>query len=244
MRDDQHNHGVMEAGGYDRIISTIVPHQQELIRVALAYLPTDSAGILELGCGTGILTEKLLDACPGAAVTGLDISDEMLDIARNKPGLCGASFITRDIRRAWPGRGYDAIVSSLCLHHLSPREREKVIHRAARALRPSGRFICGDIFRAEHDWEERLLTGAWERAMRDAGAGEDVISGMLAQRARRLPKISTIPRFRNQCAQAGFSRVFVPFLAGFVGLVVSFTDRLENPPESRPIPASRMRFRE
>jgi tRNA (cmo5U34)-methyltransferase len=222
MRNDHHNHGVMEAGGYDKIISTVVPHQQELIRIALAYLPPNPADILELGCGTGILTGKLLDACPGAAVTGLDISDEMLDIARNKPGLCGASFITRDIRRAWPGRGYDAIVSSLCLHHLSPREREKVLHRAARALRPGGRFICGDIFRAEHDWEERLLTGAWERAMRDTGAGENVISGMLAQRSHRLPELSTIPRFRKQCASAGFPRVHVPYIAGFLGLVIGF----------------------
>lgn len=221
MTDKEHIHGVMEAEEYERVITAVVPHQGEMIRMALRYLPAGSKSILELGCGTGLLTEKLFKTCPKAAVTGIDISEEMLAVARKKPGLSGALFLARDIRRAWPGRGYDAIVSSLCLHHLSLQERGKVIHRACRSLRPGGRFICGDIFRAEEEWEERLLTGVWQKSMQEAGASETVVTGMLAQRTRRLPKLSTVSSFKDRCRSAGFTRVSVPYLAGFTGLVVA-----------------------
>ncbi|OPY37788.1 MAG: hypothetical protein A4E35_01070 [Methanoregula sp. PtaU1.Bin051] len=215
-------HGVMETGNYERTIGMIVPHQQEMIRVALGFLPRNAKNILELGCGTGILTERILIACPGAGITGLDISEDMLDVAGKKPGLAGVRFITRDIRKSWPDTGYDVIITSLCLHHLSGKERIRVAHRAARALNPGGLFICGDIFRAEHDWEEDLLMESWKRAMREAGAGDDVIAGMVAQRTRRLSKLSTISWFRERLAEAGFSSVFVPFVVGFLGLVIGY----------------------
>jgi ubiquinone/menaquinone biosynthesis C-methylase UbiE len=201
--------------------------------MALCFLPTGAPRILELGCGTGILTEQMLKACPGASVTGIDISPEMLDTARKKPHLSGASFVACDIRRAWPGRNYDAVVTSLCLHHVSPREREQIIGRAVRNLKPGGRFICGDIFRAEEDWEEEILTRVWEQSMRDAGASEAVVTGMLAQRIRRLPKLSTIPWFRDRCRSAGFARIMVPYQAGFVGLVVACTPAGAGPGDTR-----------
>jgi hypothetical protein len=57
MNDNPHNHGVMDADGYDTVISTIVPHQREMIRMALCFLPTGAPRILELGCGTWRLND-------------------------------------------------------------------------------------------------------------------------------------------------------------------------------------------
>jgi tRNA (cmo5U34)-methyltransferase len=227
--DQEQDHGVMGAQGYDRIIGSIVPRQQELIRAAAAHLPPDAGSVLELGCGTGILTEKIRSACPGAEITGLDISQEMLDMAGKKPGLDGVRFVARDIRTTWPERHYDVIITSLCLHHVSRDERAGILQRAAWALAPEGRFICGDIFRAEDDDGEQRLMEAWRCDMKNAGAPDDVIAGMIAQRTRRMPELTPVSWFRDQLEAAGFSPVLVPFSAGFVGLVVGYIHRDEHP---------------
>jgi len=108
--------------------------------------------------------------------------------------------------------------SSLCLHHVSPADRQEVARKASSVLHAGGRFICGDIFRAAEDWEERILTASWVKGMKREGAPDEVIEGMLRQRAGRLPEISTITDFRRSLLAAGFERTWVPFTHGFVGL--------------------------
>jgi ubiquinone/menaquinone biosynthesis C-methylase UbiE len=56
--------------------------------------------ILDLCCGTGLSTEALLATYPGARVTGLDASEGMLDLARQKPALAAASFSLGDAMQA------------------------------------------------------------------------------------------------------------------------------------------------
>jgi len=212
-------HGVMDAAGYDQLIRAIVPAQPLLLSTIIDSLPEDCGSILELGCGTGILTGMIREARPRAEITGIDLSPEMLKVASGKLGLESVTFLARDLRDPWPEKTFDAIVTSLCLHHVSPNDRYSVARRAARVLNPGGRFICGDIFRAATDWEERLLTESWVRAMKRGGAPGEVIDGMIRQRAERRPFLSTIEGFRRSLVDAGFSRCWVPFRSGFVGLV-------------------------
>jgi phospholipid N-methyltransferase len=57
-------HGVTEAGDYDHRIRHIVPGHPHLILPILGYLPETPEMILELGCGTGIITERILEKSP------------------------------------------------------------------------------------------------------------------------------------------------------------------------------------
>ncbi|NYT17087.1 MAG: class I SAM-dependent methyltransferase [Methanomicrobiales archaeon] len=216
-------HGVMDAEQYDQLIRSIVPCQPALLSTIVDYLPPDSRNVLELGCGTGILTGMVREACPDAVITGIDLSPEMLTMTSVKPGLRGVRFIAQDLRDPWPAERYDAIITSLCLHHILPEERVVVARRAARALVPGGRFICGDIFGAEHGWEEQVLREIWARGMRREGAPEEVIMGMIAQREKHMPTFTTVSWFRDMLAGSGFARAMVPFTSGFVGLVVGFS---------------------
>ena len=213
-------HGIMDPPQYDGVIHMIIPHHPALLRTVIEFVPDTPSRILELGCGTGILTAMLRATFPGAETTGLDISGEMLALASEKPELAGTRFIEGDIRGEWPDGMYDAIISTLCLHHISRDERSEVIRRAAGALNPGGRFIYGDIFRAEQDWEDALLMDGWRKAMRTAGAPEEVIVEMTAQRKERAPMLSTMPWAREQMYNAGFTWVMDVFCAGFVGLLV------------------------
>jgi len=222
MTKSERIHGAAEAGDYDHLIGGIVPGQSLLLATILDYLPDTPRRVLELGCGTGILTEMILGQFPGAEVAGIDLSQDMLRVASAKPALRKVEFIDGDLRDAWPPGPYDAVVTSLCIHHVSPGERFEVVGRARDVLSPGGRFVCGDVFRGETDWEERILTANWLRGMHNAGIPDEVISGMAAARKERLPELRPVSWFRECLLDAGFPRVMVPFTAGFVGLVVGF----------------------
>lgn len=92
--------------------------------------------ILDLGCGTGHLTERI--AATGAHVVGLDHSQTMLDQARASfPHLRFEQGDARDFSFDQP---FDAVFSNATLHWVKPPE--KAADCIAQALRPGGRFVA------------------------------------------------------------------------------------------------------
>lgn len=227
MTETHEIHGVMEAEEYDRLIRAIVPSQPLLLATIIDYLPPHPRRVLELGCGTGILTAMIREECPDAEITGIDLSPEMLKAAGAKPDLTRVEFFAQDLRDPWPAGRYDAIVTSLCLHHVPRDDRVMVARRALQALSPGGRFICGDIFRAEDNWKEQVQREIWCRSMKRGGASDDVIRGMITQRDKHIPTFTTVSWFREMLVESGFDRAVVPFTSGFVGLVVGFAENPE-----------------
>ena len=98
--------------------------------------PTPGEVILDLGCGTGHLTEEI--ARRAAVVVGIDRSEEMIAQARSRyPAL---EFAVADARTYQPDRQYDAVFSNAVLHWIQPPEQ--VICMVAQALKPGGRFVA------------------------------------------------------------------------------------------------------
>jgi trans-aconitate methyltransferase len=92
--------------------------------------------ILDLGCGTGHLTEQI--AASGAKVVGVDRSPEMISQAREKhPSL---QFEVMDAQELSSAEPFDAVFSNATLHWI--KEPEKVIAGIARVLKPGGRFVA------------------------------------------------------------------------------------------------------
>lgn len=213
-------HGVMHGDQYEQLITVIVPIQPLLLSTIIDYLPTRPQRILELGCGTGILTAMVRKEYPDTEIDAIDLSPEMIEIAAAKPNLEGVRFFQQDLRDKWPENRYDAIITSLCLHHISKEERITVARRAALALSPGGRLICGDIFCASTKWEEEIQQEIWCRSMKREGASNDLITGMIAQREKHMPEFTTFSWFQNMLGDSGFSHAIVPLTSGFVGMVV------------------------
>lgn len=90
--------------------------------------------VLELGCGTGLVTVRLLAA--GATVVAVDGLAAMLAGARRRAP--GAAYIEGDAMHTEVGDGYDRVVLSFVLHNFSTEDRIRLLRRAARALAPSG----------------------------------------------------------------------------------------------------------
>ena len=98
--------------------------------------PRKGERILDLGCGTGHLTQQI--ALAGAEVAGLDISLPMIEQARkNYPEL---NFVLADASAFEFSQPFDAVFSNAALHWMvQPRE---VVACVARALNPGARFVA------------------------------------------------------------------------------------------------------
>ncbi len=98
--------------------------------------PQPGESILDLGCGTGQLTEKIAQA--GAEVWGIDHAEAMIEKARqNYPHL---RFNVGDARNFQVERPLDAVFSNAVLHWV--KEADKAIASVHQALKPGGRFVA------------------------------------------------------------------------------------------------------
>jgi SAM-dependent methyltransferase len=96
--------------------------------------PRAGERILDLGCGDGALTEKLVQA--GAIVTGVDNSESLLAAARKR----GLDVHFRDGQALDFAPEFDAVFSNAALHWMT--RAEDVVKGVARALKSGGRFVA------------------------------------------------------------------------------------------------------
>jgi arsenite methyltransferase len=142
--------------------------------------------VLDLGSGAG--ADVLISARrvgPTGRAIGLDMTDEMLELARHnavEAGTTNVEFVKGYIEQLpLPDASVDVVISN-CVINLSA-DKGQVIREAARVLRPGGRFAVSDVIADDHmdaatrsDMEEwtgciagALTRGQFEQALADAG---------------------------------------------------------------------------
>ncbi|HYJ11607.1 MAG TPA: class I SAM-dependent methyltransferase [Polyangiaceae bacterium] len=102
--------------------------------------PKAGERVLELGCGTGGITSRLLRR--GALVTAVDWSEPMLKIAKQRAP--GVSFVKSELTEYQPQAEFDVVLLAFVLHELAPQERCKALAIAASAVAMSGRVAVVD----------------------------------------------------------------------------------------------------
>ena len=127
----------------------------DLIRQTVAATNPGARSILDIGCGAGNFTLKVLSALPALDCTLVDLSRPMLDRAVARVAEAGASRVTAiqgDIREMELGHEqFDIIVAGAVLHHLrEDGEWEAVFSKLHACLKPGGSlwiwdFIAHDV---------------------------------------------------------------------------------------------------
>jgi ubiquinone/menaquinone biosynthesis C-methylase UbiE len=91
----------------------------------LAWLaPPASTNWLDVGCGTGIFTELIVDTCHPADVVAVDPSASQIEHARRQPKLRQATFRVADAQALpFPAAAFDVVVSALVINFVPDRPR-------------------------------------------------------------------------------------------------------------------------
>lgn len=142
------------------------PLHMELLTEAAAVTTPHARHVLDIGCGAGNYTVKLLHRLAGLEVTLVDLSRPMLDRAAERiAALTDAPIHTiqgdiRDIDLG--GQRYDIVMAAQCLHHLrEDAEWDNVFERIFRSLRPGGSFWIADSLEHDHPKIEHAMRQRW-----------------------------------------------------------------------------------
>jgi L-threonylcarbamoyladenylate synthase len=140
-----HDQFHFDAGSYDATIAAEIPVYVQL-QEQLELASGDGARqILELGTGTGETARRLLARHPGATLVGVDESDEMLAVARQRLPADRISLVVSRLEDPLPDGRFDLVASALAVHHLAPAEKRRLFGRIREALSAGGRFVLADV---------------------------------------------------------------------------------------------------
>ena len=107
-------------------------------------LLSPGAHILDVGCGPGNVEALLLEDERAYQITGIDLSSELLNIARVRTP--SVQYVLGDIRKLpLSMNAYDAVIASFCLPHLTDDEAMKLLADIAQLLKPGGLFYLSTM---------------------------------------------------------------------------------------------------
>jgi tRNA (cmo5U34)-methyltransferase len=153
------------ASRYDAQRKRIIPDFEGFYGAAVwaAIWPGRSPVILDIGAGTGLLSEMILKRYPDSTLTLLDISENMLDVARRRlQGRTNVRFLIADYSQEEIGDEYDVIVSALSIHHLTHPNKRRLYERVFKALSNGGVFVNAEQVRGESAWLHRRNMKYWD----------------------------------------------------------------------------------
>jgi tRNA (cmo5U34)-methyltransferase len=163
------------APDYDATRRAIIPCFDEFYATAVELLSLRDGPVervLDIGAGTGLMSEAVLAAHPSAQLVLLDGSGEMLARAAERLRGAEVELVERDMRDGLPDGPFDAVVSSLAIHHLEHDEQRLLYAAAAERLRPGGVFVNAEHILERTPWLERVGRARWRAAASAAGASE------------------------------------------------------------------------
>ncbi|MCH0538261.1 class I SAM-dependent methyltransferase [Streptomyces sp. MUM 203J] len=158
---------------WDRQQQWYMPDREERFSVMLDMVEAcagTAPRVLDLACGTGSITKRLLERFPDATSVGVDLDPALLAIAEGYfAGDSRARFVRGDLTDpAWTARlphtSYDAVLTATALHWLRREPLAALYGRLAGLLREGGVFMNAD--RMADETTPRI--NAAERARRHA----------------------------------------------------------------------------
>ncbi|QHW35031.1 class I SAM-dependent methyltransferase [Paenibacillus rhizovicinus] len=194
------------ANGYDAQRRKLIPCFDDYYGTAVSLAEAGAAKprILDLGAGTGLLSSMLLAKHPEAQLTLIDLSDNMLAVAKERfAGQPDIDYVCRDYTSYMEEEAFDLIVSSLSIHHLSDEGKQAVYRNAYANLKPGGIFINADQVLGRTPFIDALYKDDWKRKIEASGLTRAELDA--AYERTKIDRMSGLDEQLAWLAQAGFS---------------------------------------
>jgi len=165
-QDAVRRHFESEAPLFDELILKLIPDYRSMVAAlvgALSFEMDEPIRVIDLGCGTGTIARAVLERFPSARLTLIDVAANMIEVAREKlSGRDAIRFVAGDFASIDLAGPYDAIVSSLALHHIeSAADKQLMYGRIHAALAPGGVFVNADVVLGGNDWLAARYLERW-----------------------------------------------------------------------------------
>jgi ubiquinone/menaquinone biosynthesis C-methylase UbiE len=153
LTDRKATNGIVlhSAAGYDWLVWLATLGRERAFREKLLRLAHLGPGesVLDVGCGTGTLAIAAKRVAGAAGrVHGIDASPEMIARAERKATKAGVEVVFQNaLAQAlpFPDAQFDAVLSTVMLHHLTRKVREQAAAEMRRVLKPGGRVLAVDF---------------------------------------------------------------------------------------------------
>lgn len=160
--------------------------------------------IADLGAGTGLLTKEMYMLYPDAQFTLIDISDDMLEVARRRfAGLKGFDFKAADYSHDLP-EGCDIICSALSIHHLTDELKRQLYRTIHEALPEGGVLINLDQFKADSPAIDKAWTDWWINYIDRSAITAEAKAKWLER--KKLDRENSVAATLGMLREAGFAQ--------------------------------------
>ncbi|MDL2237465.1 class I SAM-dependent methyltransferase [Christensenellaceae bacterium OttesenSCG-928-K19] len=196
------------AAEYDAQRRKLLPCFEDLYTVP--FLVTDckkpNPRVLDLGGGTGLFSYYLLQRYPQAQVTLVDLSGDMLAVAKERfKKHEGFGYIVADYARHRFEEKYDMVISALSIHHLAAEDKERLYHTCYGILQEGGIFINADQVLSPSPGLERMYHDRWRSFVDKSGLSPSEIEAAYARTVHDDP--SPLADQLTWLGEAGFKAV-------------------------------------
>lgn len=160
--------------------------------------------ILDLGAGTGLLSEFVAGRFPAPTLSLLDVSTDMLERAKVRLTHYSPAIYVQEMTSPLPREKFHAIISSLAIHHLSDEEKRSLYAAILDALEPGGIFVNAEQILGETKWQEAFFNEMHLSGARALGSDEDEIEKAVER--MKFDRCATIRAQLGWLKEIGFVR--------------------------------------
>jgi tRNA (cmo5U34)-methyltransferase len=198
------------ARDFDRARRQLVPCFDDLYATALEQLRAErdaELSILDLGAGTGLLSLFVSERFPRAELVLVDVSPEMLEVARERfsPRSERFRFVASDFSAELPDGPFDFVVSALAIHHLEHAAKRRLFRGIHARLRPGGSFVNADQVLGPTPELEARYRGAWRSRVEALGVEPGDLAAALER--MREDRAAPVGDQLGWLREAGFTQV-------------------------------------
>jgi len=195
---------------YDSQRKSLIPFFDDFYQIAIESIQIEnpSPHILEIGIGTGLFTEMFLEKYPNAKMDLVDIAEDMLNEAKEHfVGNKNLNFYLKNIMDFEPkeNKNYDAIISSLAIHHLPDLEKKQLYERIGKWIKDGGIFVNAELVAGETEYLNKMYED-WEIQIA-IDSGLDESEKQKALERMNLDIKAPISKQLKWLENAGFSHV-------------------------------------